>query len=104
MTAFGVVTGRMTNEDGEPMVSAQVAALQRPSEEELEDEGASPSRKTRPVVSHLSVWPRHVSGACEVWRVSGQRRSQIGTTSRHAIRTRSQNDATDDGQVWSRVG
>jgi protocatechuate 3,4-dioxygenase beta subunit len=47
MTASGVVTGRMTNEDGEPMVSAQVVALQRPSEEELEDEGASPSRKWR---------------------------------------------------------
>jgi hypothetical protein len=47
MTASAVVTGRMTNEDGEPMVSAQVVALQRPSEEELEDEGASPSRKWR---------------------------------------------------------
>ncbi len=47
MMVSGVVTGRVTNEDGEPMIGAQVFALQRPSEEELEDEGASASRKWR---------------------------------------------------------
>jgi hypothetical protein len=47
MIVSAVVTGRVTNEDGEPMVSAQVVALQRPSEEELEDEGRSASRKWR---------------------------------------------------------
>jgi hypothetical protein len=47
MIVSGVVTGRVTNEDGEPMVSAQVVALQRPSEEELEGEGRSASRKWR---------------------------------------------------------
>ena len=47
MMVSGVVTGRVTNEDGEPMVSAQIVALQRPSEEELEDEGRSASRKWR---------------------------------------------------------
>ncbi len=45
MMASGVVTGRVTNEDGEPMIDAQVVALQRPNEEELEDQGASASRK-----------------------------------------------------------
>jgi protocatechuate 3,4-dioxygenase beta subunit len=47
MMVSGVITGRITNEDGEPMASAQVFALQRPSEEELEDEGVSASRKWR---------------------------------------------------------
>jgi protocatechuate 3,4-dioxygenase beta subunit len=47
MMVSGVVTGRVTNEDGEPMVRAQIVALQRPSEEELEDEGPSASRKWR---------------------------------------------------------
>jgi protocatechuate 3,4-dioxygenase beta subunit len=47
MMVSAVVTGRVTNEDGEPMVSAQVVALQRPSDEELEDEGRSASRKWR---------------------------------------------------------
>src|SRR5216683_2936448 len=48
MMVSGVVTGRVTNEDGEPMVRAQIVALQRPSEEELEHEGPSASRKWRP--------------------------------------------------------
>jgi protocatechuate 3,4-dioxygenase beta subunit len=43
----GVITGRITNEDGEPMISARVLALQRPSEEEMEDEEVSASRKWR---------------------------------------------------------
>jgi Carboxypeptidase regulatory-like domain len=47
MIVPGVVTGRVTDEDGEPMVRAQVLALQRPSEEELEDEGPSASPKWR---------------------------------------------------------
>jgi hypothetical protein len=38
MTVAAVVTGRVTNEDGEAMVGAQVVALRRPSEEEIEDE------------------------------------------------------------------
>ncbi len=45
MMASGVVTGRLTNEDGEPMVYAQVIALQEPSEEALEDEDTPPSGK-----------------------------------------------------------
>ena len=47
MMVSGGVTGRVTNEDGEPMVRAQIVALQRPSEEELEDEGPSASQKWR---------------------------------------------------------
>jgi 5-hydroxyisourate hydrolase-like protein (transthyretin family) len=45
MMASGVVSGRLTNEDGEPMVNAQVIALQEPSEETMEDESAFPSGK-----------------------------------------------------------
>jgi protocatechuate 3,4-dioxygenase beta subunit len=45
MIVSGVVTGRVTNEDGESMVRAQVVALQRPSEEALEDESPSAARK-----------------------------------------------------------
>ena len=48
MTASGVVTGRVINEDGEPVVNVQVFALQSPKEEELEDEGVSAPRKWRP--------------------------------------------------------
>lgn len=47
MTASGIVTGRVTDEDGESMIGVQVLALQRPGEEELEDEGVSASRKWR---------------------------------------------------------
>jgi len=38
MKLAAVVTGRVTNEGGEAMVGAQVVALRRPSEEEIEDE------------------------------------------------------------------
>ncbi len=47
MTASGVVTGRVINEDGEPVINVQVFALQSPKEEELEDEGVSAPRKWR---------------------------------------------------------
>jgi protocatechuate 3,4-dioxygenase beta subunit len=47
MIASGVVTGRLTNEDGEPMVNAQVTALQDQSEEGLEDEDNFPSGKRK---------------------------------------------------------
>jgi hypothetical protein len=46
-----VVTGRVTNEDGESMSRVQVVALRGPSEEEIEDEGRSTSRKLRAVSS-----------------------------------------------------
>ncbi len=46
MTASAVITGRVNNEDGDPMQRVEVAALRRPSEEEMEDEDARP-RKTR---------------------------------------------------------
>jgi protocatechuate 3,4-dioxygenase beta subunit len=47
MIVSGVITGRLTNEDGEPMVRVLVNALQEPSEEALEDEGALPSGKRK---------------------------------------------------------
>jgi Carboxypeptidase regulatory-like domain len=37
MIPAAVITGRITDEDGEPMESIQVVALQRPTEEQLED-------------------------------------------------------------------
>ena len=45
MTVSGVVTGHVTNEDGEAMARVQVVALRGPSEEEIEDEGRFTSRK-----------------------------------------------------------
>ena len=45
MTVSGVVTGRVTNEDGEAMIRVQVVALRGPSEEEIEDEASFTSRK-----------------------------------------------------------
>jgi hypothetical protein len=53
MTMAAVVTGRVTNEDGEAMSRVQVVALSRPTEEEIEDDGRFTSRKRdlRPVSS-----------------------------------------------------
>jgi hypothetical protein len=45
MTVAAVVAGRVTNLDDEAMVRAQVSALYRPSEEEIEDEERFTSRK-----------------------------------------------------------
>ena len=45
MTAAAVITGRVNNEDGEPMTGVQVAALRRPTEEEKEEEDPSPRHK-----------------------------------------------------------
>ncbi len=38
MTAAAVITGRVNNEDGEPMIRVQVVALRRPTEEETEED------------------------------------------------------------------
>ncbi len=45
MTAAAVITGRVNNEDGEPMIRVQVVALRRPTEEETEEESPFASRK-----------------------------------------------------------
>jgi hypothetical protein len=45
LTVAAVVTGRVTNEDGEAIVSAQVVAWRRPSAEEIEDEERFTFRK-----------------------------------------------------------
>jgi Carboxypeptidase regulatory-like domain len=45
MTAAAVVTGLVTNENGEPMSLVQVVALRKATEEEMEDEGFFQSRK-----------------------------------------------------------
>ena len=37
MTLAAVITGRVNDEDGEPMASVQVAALRRPTEDEMEE-------------------------------------------------------------------
>jgi protocatechuate 3,4-dioxygenase beta subunit len=42
MTLSGVITGRVNDEDGEPMALIQVVALRRPTNEELEDQEQSP--------------------------------------------------------------
>jgi hypothetical protein len=45
MTAAAVITGRVSNEDGEAMPLVQIFALRRPNEEDTEDEPPFPSRK-----------------------------------------------------------
>ena len=40
LVAAAVITGRISNEDGEPMQNIQVVALRRPTEDETEDEDA----------------------------------------------------------------
>ncbi len=45
MTAAAVITGRVNNEDGEPMIRVQVVALRRPTEEETEEDIPFASRK-----------------------------------------------------------
>lgn len=50
MTLAAVVTGRVTNEDGEAMPRVNVLALRAPSEEEIEDEGQFAQRKPE-------LWP-----------------------------------------------
>jgi len=56
MTLAAVITGRVTNEDGEPVVRVQVVASRPPSEDELEDETwlASGKQKLLPVSSALT--------------------------------------------------
>lgn len=51
LTRAAVITGRVMDEDSEPLVGVRVVALQKPSEDELEDEGASSARRQelRPV-------------------------------------------------------
>src|SRR5437879_10206514 len=38
MTTAAVITGRVNNEDGDPMIRVQVVALRRPTEEETEED------------------------------------------------------------------
>ena len=45
MTVAAVLTGRVTNDDGEALVRAQVVALRAPSEDEIEDDVLLASRK-----------------------------------------------------------
>src|SRR5437868_2954511 len=44
MTAAAVITGRVNNEDGEPMIRVQVVALRRPTEEETEEDRSEERR------------------------------------------------------------
>jgi hypothetical protein len=56
LTAAAVITGRVTNEDSDPMQRVEVLALRRPSEEEMEDDD-EPSRhkaEMQPVASAQS--------------------------------------------------
>ena len=46
LVAAVVITGRVSNEDGDPMQRVEVVALRRPSEEEMEDDDIRP-RKVR---------------------------------------------------------
>jgi Carboxypeptidase regulatory-like domain len=46
LVAAAVITGRVSNEDGDPMQRVEVVALRRPSEEEIEEDEAR-SRKIR---------------------------------------------------------
>jgi 5-hydroxyisourate hydrolase-like protein (transthyretin family) len=44
MTLAAVITGRVNDEDGEPMALIRVVALRKPSDEEMEDREDSPSK------------------------------------------------------------
>jgi 5-hydroxyisourate hydrolase-like protein (transthyretin family) len=56
LVAAAVITGRVTNEDGDPMQRIEVVALRRPSEEEMEDDDESRRHKAQmaPVASAKS--------------------------------------------------
>jgi hypothetical protein len=54
MTLAAVITGRVNNEDGEPMVRVQVMALRKPTEEEEESRFASRKLRLFPVASAQS--------------------------------------------------
>ena len=45
LTLAAVLTGRVNDEDGEPMALVEVVALRRPTDEETEDRDDSPSRR-----------------------------------------------------------
>jgi len=45
LTAAAVITGRLSNEDGEPMQGVQVVAMRRPNEDDLDDDESPRSRK-----------------------------------------------------------
>jgi Carboxypeptidase regulatory-like domain len=47
MTVSGVITGRVTNEEGEAMVRIKVVALRGPSEEEMDEDEAQLTSRTR---------------------------------------------------------
>ncbi len=51
MTRTAVITGHINNENGEPLIGVQIVALQKPTEDEIEDEGgrASQKQELRPV-------------------------------------------------------
>jgi hypothetical protein len=53
LIAAAVITGRISNEDGDPMQDIEVVAVRRPTEEETEDEDAPAQHKiqTEPVAS-----------------------------------------------------
>ena len=52
MIRAAVITGHVTNDVGEPLVDAQIVAMQRPDEDELEDEGSySHKREVQPVAT-----------------------------------------------------
>ena len=54
MTVAAVVTGRVTNDDGEAVIRAQVLALRAPSEDEIEDD-ALPGPRKRELLPVLSA-------------------------------------------------
>jgi hypothetical protein len=56
LIAAAAITGRISNEDGEPMERVQVVALRRPSEDELEDASDYPR-------GHHKIQMQAVSGA-----------------------------------------
>jgi Carboxypeptidase regulatory-like domain len=45
----GVITGRLTNEDSEPMIDVQVVALRKPTEEDADEEDSFAARQPRPI-------------------------------------------------------
>ncbi len=55
MIRAGVITGRIVDENGEPLPKVRVSALRRPTAEEIEDEGGRRSRKEHLVAASETV-------------------------------------------------
>ena len=85
-TASAQLDGSVSEGDT-PLAGAHVRVAPDPADSLQQVPGAQlDDRPERAFLVYRSgSW--HISGECEVWRVNGQRGSQIGTTDRHVVGT-----------------